>query len=107
MSNSFKFTPDNGRIEVFIVEEKEISHQQWHSIVLAPNIRSSDLFIKFEGNSNGGNVDQSFRQALESNESQISFDALQNAHSSINRVYVLCGNRTASSSELIINNLKP
>lgn len=77
------------------------------SIILAPNIKSGDLFIKFEGNANGGNVDQSFKQALESNESKISFDALQSAHPSINRIYVLCGNRTASASELIINNLKP
>ncbi|KUJ61237.1 peptidase S41 [Flavobacteriaceae bacterium CRH] len=77
------------------------------SIILAPNIKSSDLFIKFEGNENGGNVDQSFKQALESNESKISFDALQSAHPAINKIYILCGNRTASASELIINNLKP
>lgn len=85
----------------------DISSTTALSIALAPNIRASDLFIKFEGNKNGGNVDQSFKQALESNESQISFEALQNAHPSINRVYILCGNRTASASELIINNLKP
>ncbi|MBF4516886.1 peptidase S41 [Flavobacterium sp. ANB] len=77
------------------------------SIILAPNIKSSDLFIKFEGNANGGKVDQSFKQALESNETKVSFEALQSAHPSINRIYVLCGNRTASASELIINNLKP
>ncbi|OXB23890.1 peptidase S41 [Flavobacterium tructae] len=77
------------------------------SIILAPNIQSNTLFIKFEGNTNGGNVDQSFKQALESNESKISFDALRNAHPSINRVYILCGQHTASASELIINNLKP
>ncbi|MEA9414203.1 S41 family peptidase [Flavobacterium sp. PL02] len=77
------------------------------SIAIAPNVRANDLFIKFEGNKNGGNVDQSFKQALESNESKISFEALQNAHPLINRVYILCGNRTASASELIINNLKP
>lgn len=77
------------------------------SIILAPNIQATNLFIKFEGNANGGNVDQSFVQALQSNESKISFDALRNAHPFINRIYVLCGNRTASASELIINNLKP
>lgn len=77
------------------------------SIILAPNIQSNNLFIKFEGNANGGNVDQSFKQALESNESKISFEALRNVHPSINRVYVLCGKYTASASELIINNLKP
>ncbi|WP_456311709.1 S41 family peptidase [Pseudomonas shirazensis] len=77
------------------------------SILLAPNIKPTDLFIKFEGNANGGNVNQSFKEALESNESKISFDALQNAHPAINKIYVLCGNRTASASELIINNLKP
>lgn len=77
------------------------------SIILAPDIRSGDLFIKFEGNANGGNVDQSFLQALQSNESKVTFDALRNVHPSINKVYVLCGNRTASASELVINNLKP
>ena len=77
------------------------------SIILAPNIQSNNLFIKFEGNANGGNVDQSFLQALQSNESKVSFEALRNAHPSISRIYVLCGNRTASASELIINNLKP
>ncbi|MFB9080273.1 S41 family peptidase [Flavobacterium procerum] len=77
------------------------------SIILAPNIQSGNLFIKFEGNANGGKVDQSFKEALESNESKISFDALRNVHPSINRVYILCGKHTASASELIINNLKP
>ncbi|WP_394773158.1 S41 family peptidase [Flavobacterium sp.] len=77
------------------------------SIILAPNIKSTDLFIKFEGNANGGNIDQTFDQALKSNESKITFDALRSAHPSINRIYILCGNRTASASELIINNLKP
>lgn len=77
------------------------------SIILAPNIKATDLFIKFEGNANGGNVDQSFEQSLKSNESKVSFDALRSAHPSISRIYILCGNRTASASELIINNLKP
>lgn len=77
------------------------------SIILAPNIQSNNLFIKFEGNANGGNVDQSFKEALKSNESKISFEALRNVHPSINRVYILCGKHTASASELIINNLKP
>jgi carboxyl-terminal processing protease len=77
------------------------------SSILAPNIKSTDVFIKFEGNANGGNVDQTFDQALKSNESKITFDALRSAHPSINRIYILCGNRTASASELIINNLKP
>ncbi|WP_291286644.1 S41 family peptidase [Flavobacterium sp.] len=77
------------------------------SIILAPNIKATDLFIKFEGNANGGNVDQSFEQALKSNEAKITFDALRGVHPSINRIYILCGSRTASASELIINNLKP
>ncbi|OXG09174.1 C-terminal processing protease CtpA/Prc [Flavobacterium araucananum] len=77
------------------------------SIIIAPDIRSGDLFIKFEGNANGGTVDQSFLQSLQSNETKVSFDVLHNVHPSINKVYILCGNRTASASELIINNLKP
>jgi carboxyl-terminal processing protease len=77
------------------------------SILIAPNIKANDLYVKFEGNANGGNVNQSFKQALESNETKITFDALRAAHPSIEKVYILCGKRTASASELIINNLKP
>ncbi|WP_149207085.1 S41 family peptidase [Flavobacterium johnsoniae] len=77
------------------------------SIILAPDIQSGSLFIKFEGNTNGGKVDQSFKEALAGNESKISFEALRGAHPSINKVYILCGKHTASASELIINNLKP
>lgn len=85
----------------------DISSATALSIILAPNIKADDLFIKFGGNQNGGNVDQSFTTALKSNESSVSFDALRNAHPGINKVYILCGKRTASASELIINNLKP
>lgn len=77
------------------------------SIILAPNIKSSDLFIQFEGNKNGGLVKQSFQQALESNERNVSFEVLKNIHPDIKRVYILCGKRTASASEIIINNLRP
>lgn len=77
------------------------------SIILAPNIKSSDLFIEFEGNKNGGIVKQSFQQALESNERNVSFEVLKNAHPDIKRVYILCGKRTASASEIMINNLRP
>ncbi|SNR48562.1 S41 family peptidase [Flavobacterium sp. ov086] len=77
------------------------------SIILAPNIKSSDLFIQFEGNKNGGIVKQSFQQALESNERNVSFEVLKNTHPDIKRVYILCGKRTASASEIIINNLRP
>lgn len=77
------------------------------SIILAPNIKSSDLFIQFEGNKNGGIVKQSFQQALESNEGNVSFEVLKNTHPDIKRVYILCGKRTASASEIMINNLRP
>lgn len=77
------------------------------SIILAPNIKSGDLFIEFEGNKNGGIVKQSFQQALESNEKTITFDALKNVHPNIQKVYILCGKHTASASEIIINNLSP
>lgn len=85
----------------------DISSAAALSIILASNIKPSDLFVKFEGNANGGKVDQSFLEALKSNESTVTFEALRNVHPSINKVYILCGNRTASASELIINNLKP
>ncbi len=77
------------------------------SIIIAPNIKASDLFIQFEGNKNGGLVKQSFQQALESNERNVSFEVLKNAHPDIKRLYILCGKRTASASEIMINNLRP
>lgn len=77
------------------------------SIIIAPNIIASDLFIQFEGNKNGGLVKQSFQQALESNERNVSFDLLKNTHPDIKKVYILCGKRTASASEIMINNLRP
>ncbi|MFD1604461.1 S41 family peptidase [Flavobacterium artemisiae] len=77
------------------------------SVLLAPNIQSSNPFIRFKGNSNGGEVNQTFKESLEMNESQVSFEALRAAHPQTQRVYVLCGSHTASASEIIINNLKP
>lgn len=77
------------------------------SIILAPVIQAGDLFITFKGNKNGGNVSQSFQEALEMNESQLSFQELRNAHFPIEKLYILCGSHTASASEIIINNLKP
>lgn len=77
------------------------------SIILAPNIKSDDLFIKLRGNKNGGLVNQTFKEALEMNESQVSFESLRSAHPSIQELYVLSGNHTASASEIILNNLKP
>lgn len=77
------------------------------SIILAPNIKSGDLFIQLEGNKNGGIVKQSFKEALENNEKSITFDALANVHPNIQKLYILCGKHTASASEIIINNLSP
>ena len=75
--------------------------------LLAPNIAPNDFFIRFTGNTNGGTVNQSFKEALQTNESQVSFEALRAAHPAIQRVYILCGGHTASASEIIINNLRP
>ncbi|WP_163410231.1 S41 family peptidase [Flavobacterium ajazii] len=77
------------------------------SIILAPNIKPDDLFIKFKGNKNGGLVNKTFKEALEMNESQVNFETLRTAHPTIQEVYILSGNHTASASEIIINNLKP
>ncbi|MEO8535269.1 MAG: S41 family peptidase [Flavobacterium sp.] len=77
------------------------------SIILAPNIKPDDLFIKFKGNKNGGLVNKSFKESLEMNELSVSYDALRAVHPPIQELYVLCGSRTASASEIIINNLKP
>lgn len=85
----------------------DISSATALGIILAPNIQSDALFIKYKGNQNGGDVDQSFKEALEMNELQVSFETLRAAHPSIQKVYVLCGSHTASASEIIINNLRP
>jgi len=77
------------------------------SIILAPNIKLNDVFIKFKGNKNGGQVIKTFKEALEMNETQTNFDALRTVHPPIQKLYVLSGNHTASASEIIINNLKP
>lgn len=76
-------------------------------ILLAPGIQPDDLFITFKGNNNGGILSQSFKQALEMNESQVDFQALRSGHMGLQKVYILCGSHTASASEIIINNLKP
>ncbi len=85
----------------------DISSATALGILLAPNIQPDDLFIKFKGNNNGGTISQSFRQSLEMNESQVTFQELRNAHPEIRKIYILCGRHTASASEIIINNLKP
>lgn len=77
------------------------------STILASNIKSDDLFIQFKGNKNGGLVNQTFKESLEMNESQVSFESLRSVHPSVPELYVLCGNHTASASEIILNNLKP
>lgn len=77
------------------------------SSILAPNIKSDDLFITFKGNKNGGIVHKTFKEALVMNETQIRFEALRSVHPLIQEVFVLSGNHTASASEIIINNLKP
>lgn len=77
------------------------------SIILAPDSKPDNLFIKFKGNKNGGLINKSFKEALEMNEPSVSYNELRAAHPAIQEVYVLCGSRTASASEIIINNLKP
>ncbi|TRW27235.1 peptidase S41 [Flavobacterium zepuense] len=77
------------------------------AILLAPNIQADQQFIRFTGNANGGVVNQSFTEALKTNETQVSFEALRSAHPSIGRVFILCSSHTASASEIIINNLRP
>lgn len=77
------------------------------SILLAPNIDQDDLFITFIGNQNGGEINQSFKQALEMNEFNVDFNQLRQSNILLNRVFVLCGKNTASASEIIINNLNP
>lgn len=85
----------------------DISSATALGILLAPAIQPDDLFITFKGNNNGGTLSQSFKEALEMNESQVSFEALRNGHLPLQKVYILCGSHTASASEIIINNLKP
>ncbi|MGA9650486.1 S41 family peptidase [Pedobacter sp.] len=75
--------------------------------ILVPGASYNDVFIKFVGNQNGGTIYQNFQEAIEMNELQVGFAQLRSAHPNINRVFVLCGNHTASASEIVINNLKP
>ena len=77
------------------------------SILLAPNIDQDDLFITFKGNQNGGEINQSFKQALEMNEFNVDFKQLRQSNIPLNKVFILCGKNTASASEIIINNLNP
>ncbi len=77
------------------------------SVLLASQIEPGNLFIRYRGNANGGTVSQSFAEALAMNESQVDFTTLRAVHPQLQRIYILCGNRTASASEIIINNLKP
>lgn len=77
------------------------------SIILALNISRDDIFIKFDGNENGGIIYQTFKEALGMNEHRVSYDELRNVHPAIDEVYILCGNHTASASEIVINNLRP
>jgi C-terminal processing protease CtpA/Prc len=77
------------------------------STILGPTIKPDDLFIIFKGNKNGGVVSKTFAEALTMNESQVSFEQLRAVHPPIQELYVLCGNHTASASEIILNNLKP
>lgn len=77
------------------------------SSILAPNIKSDDLFITFRGNKNGGVVNKTFKEALVMNETQVSFETLRTVHPPIQEIFILSGSHTASASEIIINNLKP
>jgi len=77
------------------------------SIILVPAALPDDFFITFKGNRNGGDIPQSFKEALAMNEFQVSFKAPINAHPAIAKVYILCGSHTAWASEIIISNLKP
>jgi len=77
--------------------------------LIAPNINEQSGFVKYSGNNYLGQRLVSFKSALSVPESgaPIAFSSLEPARLSLSRVFILCGNQTASAAELLINNLRP
>ncbi len=79
------------------------------SALSAPNITEKSIFIKYSGNNKMGNQSASFENLLSvpSSGKYVSFANLTPGRLSLKRVFVITTSLTTSSSEAVINNLKP
>lgn len=79
------------------------------SALTAPNITEKSVFIRYSGNNKMGNQSASFESLLSvpSSGKYISFSNLAAGRLSLKRVFVITSPITASSSEVVVNNLKP
>ncbi len=79
------------------------------SALTAPNITEKSVFIKYSGNNKMGNQSASFESLLSvpSSGKYISFSNLTAGRLSLKRVFVITTSISASSSEVVVNNLKP
>lgn len=77
--------------------------------LLLADIKENDIFVKYHGNKNLKNREDSFKAALQGQPDGYSFTAAdilkQGLH--LQRIYLLTGPNTASAAELLINGLKP
>jgi C-terminal processing protease CtpA/Prc len=79
------------------------------SALTAPNITEKSVFVKYSGNNKMGNQSASFESLLSvpSSGKYVSFANLSAGRLSLKRVYIITTSLTTSSSEAVINNLKP
>lgn len=79
------------------------------SALAAPDITEKSVFVKYSGNNKMGNQSASFESLLSvpSSGKYISFGNLAAGRLSLKRVFVITTAITASSSEVVVNNLKP
>ncbi|MBS0030406.1 S41 family peptidase [Chitinophaga sp. 22321] len=77
--------------------------------LIAGNLGSNDIFAVYQGNQQEGKHAHSLQSVLNTsaNATGRRFADLQPGQLQLNRVFVLTTNATASSAELLVNNLKP
>lgn len=79
------------------------------SAMLLKNINATETFSYYAGNSKLGLNKQSFDKAVLSsgNAYRRSFDQLHSQALTLNRIFLLTGDHSASAAEMLVNNLKP
>ncbi|WP_126243601.1 S41 family peptidase [Chitinophaga rhizosphaerae] len=79
------------------------------SALLAPALRGSDTYIKFEGNRLTGRFARSLAEILRTSGQMAggTMESLEAGRLPLRRVFILTTRATVSSAELLINNLKP
>ena len=75
--------------------------------MIPEGIAASAPFIKYAGNKNGGTVAKTFAEQIAYDPSAPPFEAFRSSSLGLSRLYVLATARTASASEIVINNLRP